>query len=128
MVLYFLLIVFFNITFSNTFFRRHVTKYDGFYFDDLAISKIDATVINENQDIENYFSLTPNPVTNTLFVNGKNIYAVSILTLAGQNILESKTNERLFNLTQLPAGMYLCQVQFMNGMVQSSKFVKTNGR
>ncbi len=103
-------------------------EYDGFYFDDLAISKIDATAINENQDVDNHFSLTPNPVTNTLFVNGKNIYSVSILTLAGQNILESKTNERLFNLTELPAGMYLCQVQFINGMVQSSKFVKTNGR
>ena len=101
-------------------------EYDGFYFDDFIIEKIDATAINENQSIGNHFTLSPNPAEDILTVNGNNIYSVSILTITGQTVLKGESNVRDIDVSELPAGMYLCKVQFRGGAMQSVKFVKNN--
>nr|WP_322625557.1 T9SS type A sorting domain-containing protein [uncultured Flavobacterium sp.] len=58
------------------------------------------------------FSVYPNPVTDALIINGKNNYTTSLYSIEGQLVFTENCNgNHKMDLTTLPAGLYLLQVE-----------------
>lgn len=71
----------------------------------------------------------PNPVETSLNIDlpGEESYNVSVTDLTGKRLIEQKdlqAGTRQLDLSALPAGMYLLQVQQLNGPIQNLRIVK----
>lgn len=74
----------------------------------------------------NFLSVSPNPATDVINVsmkNGLEAASISIVNLAGQNVLSAKAANSV-NVSFLPAGVYVVKVIDTKGATHTSKIVK----
>jgi hypothetical protein len=62
----------------------------------------------------------PNPVTNTLFIEGNDITNISIFSIGGVQIQKLNVTDKTVDMSQLPSGIYLVKISTTSGC-----FVKT---
>ena len=75
------------------------------------------------------FSISPNPVTDEIFVQAKNIIEqISVYDLQGRMIKQfdysSSANSEIINVKKLTAGTYFISVKDFSGAVSQTRFVK----
>ena len=104
---------------QNNYFRLRLVYLDGNskYSDVLSLSG----------NCNNLITVFPNPVTNIVTVNGlsgKN--QLKLLDAQGILIIAIKTNNQTekLNITRLPAGSYLLQIEQNNSLIETIKLVK----
>lgn len=87
---------------------------------DIAVRKLNPLGINPPQiDAVLY----PNPVTSSFMLKSTKKGTVSIMDLLGKPLLFGKTNT-LIDVLSLAKGLYIIEVQFSNGELYKTKFVK----
>lgn len=90
--------------------------------DTSACNNISTVGINES-DLENNFSLYPNPTKGTLIIKTKNnINSIQVLSLLGQVVFS--TNSPIFSIEDLKSGTYIVRILTNKGEV--SKLVVKN--
>jgi len=85
-----------------------------YYLDNWYFEKTDNNTLNIADFSDNSFSVYPNPVQNTLFVNaGATVDNVSIFDLTGRQVLRAMPNAESFSLdvSNLNKGMYLVSLK-----------------
>jgi len=89
-------------------------------------SSCSALTVNEVFN-HNNITIYPNPATSTITVESKikEVQSIKILDVLGREIyyLQTSNNKTEIDVSQLPSGIYILQVQSKNGVV-SKKFVK----
>jgi hypothetical protein len=74
-------------------------------------------------EINNLFSIFPNPVTDVLTIlSNENIENVNIYSSDGKVLIHSDLNK--FNVSELNAGIYFVEVKLLNGLVKRNTFMK----
>ncbi len=84
------------------------------------------TGIEEEKAAFNFFSLSPNPATSVLTINGVNgTYDVSISTIQGANLMSKKSlsGVQTIDISSLTPGLYIANLQNASGKNVKSKFV-----
>jgi hypothetical protein len=71
--------------------------------------------------LESQYQVYPNPTRSTVFVNGPDVRSVTIYNLAGKELLKAVVPN--LNLSKLPAGTYLAEIETGRGTV-TKKIVK----
>ena len=100
---------------------------DGMMGSFLVIDTTASTGISQNE--KQNFSLYPNPVSQTLFIQFQNIFPfaeINVLNVLGETILKQKLNNSNianFNVASLASGIYFLQIK-SNNKLFSQKFIK----
>lgn len=71
---------------------------------------------------DSYVRVYPNPTTHVLFVVSNTMQKATMFNTAGQKVLESNTDQ--LDVTDLPAGIYLLNLQNNQNQTQSFKIIK----
>lgn len=90
-------------------------EYDGFYFDDLKISKLvqSPTGITE---VDEQLELYPNPASQTISISSSNLISeIRLYDQLGKEILNTK--ERTLDVSDLAEGIYFCSVKTVDGNI-----------
>lgn len=109
---------------NTSYYRVTQVDFDGKYQSTMV--KMIRIVCNETQGIKTY----PNPVINDLTINiGKAAKQVNIISLAGKTVLShipSLPGAGAFRMTLagVPAGLYIMQVIYKDGSVDTQKILK----
>lgn len=79
-------------------------------------------------DIDVVFSVYPNPVQDNLYIQGSaGIKSLALYSLVGKLYkrvrIQEETNDYSLNLSEYPSGMYILQIETLNG-VRSQKIIK----
>lgn len=84
---------------------------------------IDPFLATSEADLKSDISIFPNPVTDVISIkSGKEISIVSILDVSGKLIKQSK--EKTINIENLAKGVYLVQINYLDGTKASKKIIK----
>ncbi len=102
-----------------------------YYIDDISVTACDTTWIGVNEAVkkEDDFKIYPNPATSTITIESNKYQdlSIKITDVLGREVIERTKNEVLsiknIDVSQLPSGMYIIQLQSKNGVV-NKKFVK----
>ena len=100
--------------------KLNVTDSGGlFYSETFTITVNDGTLGIDNEILNNSLKLYPNPVTNILTIESKNvaISKVEIYSILGEKIKEINSNFGSIATDNLPNGMYLIKIYSEKGMV-----------
>ena len=90
-------------------------------FSNMTISWVPkSTGLNEIK-LSNLYSVYPNPTKSDIYVNGPDVRSVTIYNLAGKQLLKAIVPN--LNLSKLPAGTYLAEIETGRGTV-TKKIVK----
>lgn len=69
-------------------------------------------------------SIFPNPAKGAFSISSTSVIErVSVFNLTGQSVLEKQVNANTFDILSLPKGMYLVQVELLNGETRIEKMV-----
>jgi len=109
-------------------FYRFTNQYGSLTLSDSVLTDPTTSVIEKTTKPQ-LLTISPNPVNSTLKAklnsSFRNEYQVEILNLSGQTILkqQARTNDLSLDLHEIPAGIYIIQVN-VDGIVQKQKFIK----
>jgi len=98
---------------------------DGFYFDDLTVKVVDAS-LSTSDFIERNFNIFPNPVTNILNINSNlSNYGYKIYNIQGQLLSEVSKNNNFttINYSNYSSGIYLLDI-IHNNNKKTYKIIK----
>ncbi len=120
-----------NTNFQNVSGTNMLPNYAYYYIDDISVTACDTTWIGINEVVkkEDDFKIYPNPATSTITIESTNteVQSIKIVDVLGREVIERTKNEVLsiknIDVSQLPSGMYIIQLQSKNGVV-SKKLVK----
>jgi hypothetical protein len=103
--------------------------YAYYYIDDISVTACDTTWVGVNETVKNEdgFKVYPNPASSIISVESSKyqVQSIRIMDVLGREIyyLQTTNNKTEIDVSHLPSGMYILQVQSKSGVV-SKKFVK----
>ncbi|MBS2209905.1 choice-of-anchor J domain-containing protein [Carboxylicivirga mesophila] len=69
--------------------------------------------------------ISPNPFTNELYIKGtKELQNIILFNTAGQVVMNDQSGSKRVSTANLPKGMYIVQVKFMDGTSTTQKVIK----
>lgn len=77
--------------------------------------------IDENK--KSIFTLYPNPVSDALYVTGKEIDKIEIYNLIGAKVIETPRTDNMIDVSFLSPGMYIIRVTNILGNNESKKII-----
>ena len=69
-------------------------------------------------------AIYPNPTKNTLFIQGKNIEAITIYSVSGKVVLAKQVNASFVDVSALHTGLYFINIDDNQGNTVVKKFIK----
>ncbi|MBQ0769948.1 MAG: T9SS type A sorting domain-containing protein [Bizionia sp.] len=101
------------------------TANNGVIIDHVVLAKSETLSTNKIENIEDTFSVYPNPTT-TGFVNIKSAIhgaiAISVYDVLGKQVISTLVNNNRLNVSSLDSGVYIMQLN-QNGVTTSKKLV-----
>lgn len=91
-------------------------------FTAVTASSVNATLIVDPIEINDFVKVYPNPATDYLFIKSDLNYLSTLYNVAGQRVLESSSKQ--LNVIDLPTGVYLLQLKSENNTISSFKIIK----
>lgn len=90
---------------------------------DMGVYEYGSTLNVDSFEIENKFTIFPNPTSNVLNIKMQNgIKHAIIYNVQGQKVLDSTSKN--INVSNLSSGMYLLQIEDTNGARHTKRFIK----
>ena len=91
-------------------------------FTKVTASSSSATLTIKIEALNTVVSVYPNPTTETLFIVSKTPHKASLFNVSGKKLLE--TNAKELNVTELPSGVYLLNLQNNQNQISTFKIIK----
>ena len=89
-----------------------------------ALSSVfESTLSTEEFNLSNNVSISPNPTSGIVFINGKQINQIEVYNLYGQKIKIQKNNSSSIDLKSQSSGMYFFKIKTDKGIV-SKKIIR----
>jgi hypothetical protein len=90
---------------------------------DMGPYEFGSTLDVQDFDFKNEFTIYPNPTTAVINIKMKaSLKNAEIYNLQGQKIIGSKN--KMINVSKLASGMYVLQIEDVNGITQAKRFIK----
>lgn len=99
------------------------STFDYLYIDSFNYENNPSLGIN-TYDFNESISIYPNPVKNTLNINGNNITSVEIYSVNGKKVLTKTLNDNAIDVSVLKSGLYFINIKGNQGEVKVEKFIK----
>ncbi|AEH00329.1 T9SS-dependent choice-of-anchor J family protein [Lacinutrix sp. 5H-3-7-4] len=99
------------------------STFDYLYIDSFNYENNPSLGIN-TYDFNESISIYPNPVKNTLNINGNNITSVEIYSVNGKKVLAKTLNGNAIDVSVLKSGLYFINIKGNQGEVKVEKFIK----
>lgn len=116
-----------NVVYSNLMTQPCVTT-SGTFTTHIPATNCNGTNGISEMQIQTLFSVSPNPVSNILYLHTQNIkdYAIEIIDITGRLIAthQNYTNGFEINVNNYPQGIYYLLIKDSNRILQTSKFIK----
>lgn len=92
-----------------------------------ALHQLDFTVDNsvlsvENNSINNDFVVYPNPASDRIYIQNKNIKTIQLIDVSGKLVYKSN-NDKSIDVRNLSKGIYILKVESKEGQISSKKVI-----